>query len=66
MVKSVTIPESRLKKNHLSIYYHAILESVAGGKVRIVWTTTGINISDLLTKVMEGPKICEIASKNLH
>ena len=66
VVKSVTMNESRLKKKHLSICYHAVCAAVAGGKLWIVWVPTGRNIADLLTMVLEGPKIYDIVSNIIH
>ena len=66
VVKSSTMTEYILKKRHLSILYHAVRKAVADGKVRIGWVPTGRNISNLLTKVLEGPKIREIVNKILH
>ena len=66
VVNSVTIPESRLKKNHFSICYHSGREAVSGGKVRIGWVPNGSNIAELLTKVLEGPNIRDILIKIIH
>ena len=66
VVKSVKIPEYRLKKKHLYIWYHAVSESVDGNKVQIIWVPTGRNLSNLLTKILEGPKIRDIVSNIIH
>ena len=66
LVKSVTMPEYRLKKKHFFICYHAVHEAVAGGKVQIGWVTTGRNLANFLNKVLEGPKIREITRKIIH
>ena len=66
MVISTTMPESILNKKHFSICYHAVREAVAGSKVQIGWATTGRNLSDLLTKVLEGPKIHKIIINIIH
>ena len=66
VTKSVAMPESILMKNHLSICYHVVSESVAVGKVQIGQVPTGRNLSDYLTKVLDGPKIREVVRKILH
>ena len=58
LAKSVTMPEFTSKTKHLSTFYHAVREAVAGGK--------GWNLSDYLTKVLDGPKIREVVRKILH
>ena len=50
VVKTATIPESRLKKKHCSIGYHRIRESVAADTVLIYYKTSETNLADLLTK----------------
>ena len=35
LAKSVTMPEFTSKTKHLSTFYHAVREAVAGGKVQI-------------------------------
>ena len=57
VVNSVIVPEYRLKKKHLYICYHDVHEAVAGGKFRIGCVPTGINISNLITKVLVGLNI---------
>ena len=66
VVRGVTMPESRIKKKHLSICYHAFCESVAGCKVRICWLPTVRNIADFLTKVLDGPNIHEVVVNIIH
>ena len=52
VVKSTTIPESRLKKKHNSIAYHRVREAVAAGIVIIYYESSETNLADLLTKVL--------------
>ena len=66
VVNSVTMLESRPKKKHFSICYHAVCEAVDVSKVRIGWVPTGINLADFLTKVLDGPNICEVVGKILY
>jgi hypothetical protein len=56
VVKTTTIPESRLKKKHCSIGYHRIRESVAAGAVLIYYETSDTNLADLLTKCLSANK----------
>mmetsp|Transcript_17179 Transcript_17179/g.37505 ORF Transcript_17179/g.37505 Transcript_17179/m.37505 type:complete len:85 (-) Transcript_17179:184-438(-) len=65
VVKSVTMPDSRLKKKHLSICYHAVREAVAAGKIRVGWIASERNLSDILTKILPGEKLRELAGKIL-
>ena len=52
VVKSTSIPESRLKKKHNSIAYHRIREAVAAGNLLIYYEHSESNLADLLTKVL--------------
>ena len=56
VVKSTTIPESRLKKKHNSIAYHRIREAVAAGIIIIYFEASESNLADLLTKVLPANK----------
>ena len=66
VVNSVTRPDSRLKKKHLSICYHSVREAVAAGKIRVSWIDSESNISDILTKILPGPKLRELVDKILY
>ena len=37
VVKNLSVPESRLKKKHLSICYHAVREAVVAGVITVMW-----------------------------
>ena len=52
VVKSTSIPESRLRKKHNSIAYHRIREAVAAGTILIYYEHSESNLADLLTKVL--------------
>ena len=54
VVKSVSVPESRLKKKHLSICYHSVREAVAGGIIAVKWVKSENNLADICTKIMSG------------
>ena len=56
VVKTTTIPESRLKKKHCSIGYHRIRESVAAGAVLIYYETSETNLADLFTKPLSASR----------
>ena len=56
VLKSTTIPESRLKKKHNSIAYHCIREAVAAGVILIYYEASETNLADLLTKVLPANK----------
>ena len=56
VVKSTTIPESRLKKKHNLIAYHRIWEAVAAGTILIYYETSETNLADFLTKVLPANK----------
>ena len=59
-------PDSVLKKKCNSICYHAVYESVAMGEALITHVRTGNNLSDLLTKVLDGTKRRWLVSKILY
>ena len=50
VVKSSSMPESRLKKKHCSIAYHRVRESVAASALLIYYERSESNLADLLTK----------------
>ena len=54
--KSASVPESTLKKKHLSIAYHRCREAVAAGTIRIAKEGTETNLADLFTKILPGPR----------
>ena len=56
VVKSTTVPESRLKKKHNSIAYHRIREAVAAGSILVYYEASESNLADLLTKVLPANK----------
>ena len=56
VVKSSTMPESRLKKKHNSIAFHKVREAVAAGITRIGHVTSSENLADLFTKSLTALK----------
>jgi hypothetical protein len=57
VVKNTTAPESTLKKKHNAIAYHRTREACAGGIIRLAKEDGETNISDILTKLMPGPRL---------
>ena len=56
IVKSSSIPESTLKKKHVLITYQKIREAVVAKKILIYYESTGSNLADLFTKVLNHVK----------
>ena len=54
--KNSSIPESVLKKKHLSTCCHLVREAVTAGILRVAKEDGATNLSDVLTKIMTGPK----------
>ena len=61
VVINSTRPESTLKRKHNSVAYHRVREAQAGGIVRIAKEGTSTNLADMLTKLLAGPKLRELA-----
>ena len=51
--KNSTLPESTLKKKHNSIAYHHACEARAVNTVHIAWEKSEMNLTDLLTKLLQ-------------
>ena len=52
VVDNASLPESQLKKKHLSIAYHYVRECCAKLAARIAFEPTETNLADLCTKVL--------------
>ena len=65
VVKSVSMPKSRLKKKHLSICYHSVREAVASGTIVVDWVASGNNWADICTKIFSGEALKSLARKIL-
>ena len=50
--KSTAIPETTLKKKHLSIAYYQCREAVAAGYARVAKEGTETNLADAFTKLL--------------
>jgi hypothetical protein len=59
-VKNLTGPEAVLKKRHNAIAYHRAREVQAAGIIKVAWENGEMNIADLLTKFMPGPRLKEL------
>jgi len=69
VVNSVSAPESRLKKKHLSICYHSVREAVAGGIVAVRLAKSECNLADICTKTTQldpCPKETEAITQRLN
>ena len=66
VVKNTTMPESMLKKKHVSICYHRVQEACAAGWLCIAKEDTLTNLSDLLTKPLPGPRRRELIKQILY
>ena len=56
VVLNSTIPSSTLKKKHNAVNYHKCRETIASGAVRIMKEPGTTNLSDILTKLLAGPR----------
>jgi hypothetical protein len=55
--KNTTLPKSVLKKKHNSIAYHRSREAQGSMTVQIAWEPDDTNMSDILTKLLVGPRL---------
>jgi hypothetical protein len=46
-----------IKKKHNAIAYHRVREAQAADNIQVAWEPTNLNLADLLTKVLPGPKL---------
>ena len=65
VVKSSTFPESTLKKKHASIVFHRIRKAVAAEKILNYYEASGLNLADLLTKVLPNAKRMSLVQATL-
>ena len=61
VVFSASTPESALKRKHNAIAYHKVRESAASGAIAVFKVGTDENLSDLLTKNLNGRKTSNFA-----
>jgi hypothetical protein len=62
VVRKSSAPESVLKKKHNSIAYHWSHEACAAGIISIAKEDGETNISDILTKLLPGPRLRKMVS----
>jgi hypothetical protein len=60
VVKNMSIPQSTLMKKHNAIKYHVVQEAAAAGILHVGKEDGETNLADLLTKVLNGEKHCNI------
>jgi hypothetical protein len=53
MLQSTGLPDSTLKKRHMSIAYHMCREQVAAGAILPIKVGTGNNVADMSTKALD-------------
>ena len=66
VVLNSQLPESTLKKKHLSIYYHFVCKCCAKQAARIAYVPTDKNLADLATKCLDQVKRKNIVSQLLY
>jgi hypothetical protein len=62
VVLNSTIPSSTLKKKHNAVNYHKCRESIANGAVRVTKELGETNLSDIATKLLNGPRKRQLAT----
>ena len=65
VVLNTTTPESTLTKRHNSIAYHRCREAQAAEIVQVTKEGTKTNLADILTKLLNGPRLRELTGKLL-
>jgi hypothetical protein len=64
--KNCSYPESTINKKHNTIAYHGVCEAQASGTIRIAWESGVTNLSNMLTKLLPGPRLRELSRHLLH
>jgi hypothetical protein len=57
----VSFPELTIKKKHNAIAYHRTREAQASKIVRDAWESGDTNRSDILTKLVHGPRLRDLS-----
>ena len=60
--KSATKSEATHKKKHNAIACHRIREAVAAGIMHMAWEDGHLNLADVLTELLPGPRLCVLIS----
>jgi hypothetical protein len=66
VVINSSVPESTLKKKHVSICYHRVREACAMEMIRIAHESTTTNLADCLTKILPSPQHFALVGKILY
>ena len=53
-------PESALKKKHVAVNWHRVREAIAAGTIKVAKENTLTNLSDILTKCLNGVRLREL------
>ena len=65
VVQNTTSPDSTLKKKHNAISYHRTREAIAAGTIKISKIDGLLNLADILTKLLAGPRLRELSKRIL-
>ena len=65
VVTNSSVPESTLKKKHVSICYHRVREACAAKIIRVCYENTKTNLADCLTKNLPGEVLKNIITRIL-
>ena len=63
VVRNATRPESVLKKKHNAIAYHRVQEAQAATIIKVAWEEGAMNLADILTKPLPGPRLRELTHR---
>ena len=66
LLQKSTMPESTLKKKHVTIYYHHVQEACAWGMIQIAKEDGATNLADVLTKSLPGPRLRDLIGQILY
>jgi Reverse transcriptase (RNA-dependent DNA polymerase) len=64
--KNCAYPESSLKKKHNAIAYHKTREAQAARIARLAWESGDLNRSDILMKLVPGPRLRELTRLTMY
>jgi hypothetical protein len=64
--KNASRPESVCNKKHNSIAYHRTREAQAAETVCVAWESGEINLSDVFTKLLPGPRLYDLTNRILY
>ena len=52
--------EADIKKKHVAISFHVVGEAIAAGIILPHWLSGDSNVSDIMTKQVNGPQFCDL------